>query len=172
MRNTADVTGGKPIAVFLQSISGVSAINPLAAFYDIHGGKGEVLFFNFVPDTTRDLCSWKKSSTKSKVYSRMCCWLYVCYWKRALCTYLEPIIESSRSRGSPFLFKSANVKWQLLFPCREVDTESFARNGNWNKIVCSISNELFESRTRHYAFVNFHSINGTNREFAWYRSEN
>jgi hypothetical protein len=37
--NTADVTGGKPIAVLLQSISGVSAINPLVAFYDIHGGK-------------------------------------------------------------------------------------------------------------------------------------
>jgi hypothetical protein len=42
MRNTADVTGGKPIAVLLQSISGVSAINPLVAFYDIHGGKREV----------------------------------------------------------------------------------------------------------------------------------
>jgi hypothetical protein len=54
MRNTADVTGGKPIAVFLQSISGVSAINPLVVFYDIHGGKREVLFFSFVPDTTRD----------------------------------------------------------------------------------------------------------------------
>jgi hypothetical protein len=55
MRNTADVTGGKPIAVLLQSISGVSAINPLVAFYDIHEGKREVLFFYFfVPDTTRD----------------------------------------------------------------------------------------------------------------------
>jgi hypothetical protein len=54
MRNTADVTGGKPIAVFLQSISGVSGINPLVAFYDIHGGKREVLFFYFVPDTKRD----------------------------------------------------------------------------------------------------------------------
>jgi hypothetical protein len=54
MRNTADVTGGNPIAVLLQSISGVSAINPLVAFYDIHGGKREVLFFYFVPDTTRD----------------------------------------------------------------------------------------------------------------------
>jgi hypothetical protein len=32
MRNTADVTGGKTIAVLLQSISGVSAINPLVAF--------------------------------------------------------------------------------------------------------------------------------------------
>jgi hypothetical protein len=44
MRNTADVTGGKPIAILLQPISGVSAIlllyinllfgaiNPLVAF--------------------------------------------------------------------------------------------------------------------------------------------
>jgi hypothetical protein len=54
MRNTADVIGGKPIAVLLQSISGVSVINPLVAFYDIHGGKREVLFFYFVPDTTRN----------------------------------------------------------------------------------------------------------------------
>jgi hypothetical protein len=38
MSNGADVMGGKPIAVILQSISGVSAINPLVAFYDIHGG--------------------------------------------------------------------------------------------------------------------------------------
>jgi hypothetical protein len=55
MRNTANVTVGKPIAVLLQSISGVSAINTLVAFCDIHGGKREVLFFYFVPDTTRDM---------------------------------------------------------------------------------------------------------------------
>jgi hypothetical protein len=54
MRNTADVTGGKPIAVLLQPISGLGAINPLVAFYDSHGGKREVLFFYFVPDTTRE----------------------------------------------------------------------------------------------------------------------
>jgi hypothetical protein len=51
------VKGGKPIAVFLQSISGVNAINPLVAFYDIHGGKREVLFFYFAPDTTQDVFS-------------------------------------------------------------------------------------------------------------------
>jgi hypothetical protein len=51
MRNTADVTGGKPIA-----------INPLVAFYDIHGGKREVLFFYFVPDTTRDIIIHKYST--------------------------------------------------------------------------------------------------------------
>jgi hypothetical protein len=45
MNNTADVTGGKHIAVLLQSISGVSAINPLVAFYVIHAGKREVLLF-------------------------------------------------------------------------------------------------------------------------------
>jgi hypothetical protein len=54
VKKTAHVTGGKPIAVLLQSISGVSAINPLVAFYDIYGGKREVLFFYFVPDNTRD----------------------------------------------------------------------------------------------------------------------
>jgi hypothetical protein len=48
------MTGSKPIAVLLQSITGVSAINPLVAFYDIHGGQRQVLFFYFVPDTTRD----------------------------------------------------------------------------------------------------------------------
>jgi hypothetical protein len=51
MRNTADVTGGKAIAVLLQSISVVSAIDPLVAFYDTHRGKRESYF---VPDTTRD----------------------------------------------------------------------------------------------------------------------
>jgi hypothetical protein len=39
MSNTADVTGGKLIAVWLQSISGVSAVNPLVAFYNMHGRK-------------------------------------------------------------------------------------------------------------------------------------
>jgi hypothetical protein len=32
----------------------VSAINPLVAFYDIREGKREVLFFYFVPNTTRE----------------------------------------------------------------------------------------------------------------------
>jgi hypothetical protein len=44
MRN-AHVTGCKPNAIWSQSISGVSAINPLVAFYVIHGRKREVLLF-------------------------------------------------------------------------------------------------------------------------------
>jgi hypothetical protein len=48
MRTTADVTGGKPIGVFLLSTSGVGAISPLVVFYDIHGEKREVLFFYLV----------------------------------------------------------------------------------------------------------------------------
>jgi hypothetical protein len=55
MRNTAAVTGGKPITVWSQSISGVRAVNPLVALYNIHGINGEMLFFYFVPDTTRDV---------------------------------------------------------------------------------------------------------------------
>jgi hypothetical protein len=45
MRNAADVAGGKPIAVWSQSISAVNAINSLVAFYDIHGRKWEMPFF-------------------------------------------------------------------------------------------------------------------------------
>jgi hypothetical protein len=48
-------SGGKSIAVWSQSISGVSAINPFVAFYDIHVRKTGVHLFYFVPDTTRDL---------------------------------------------------------------------------------------------------------------------
>jgi hypothetical protein len=39
MSNTADVTNGKPIAVWSQSILAVNTINLLVAFYDIHGRK-------------------------------------------------------------------------------------------------------------------------------------
>jgi hypothetical protein len=44
MRNTAaaEVTGGKPFAVWSQAISGVSVINPLVAFYYIHDRKREI----------------------------------------------------------------------------------------------------------------------------------
>jgi hypothetical protein len=53
MRNTTVVTGGKPIAVRLQSISGESVVNPLVAFYNIHERNGKMLFFLFVTDTTQ-----------------------------------------------------------------------------------------------------------------------
>jgi hypothetical protein len=53
MSNTADVRCGTPIAAWSQSISGVNAINPLVAYYDFHGRKREVVFFYFVPETTR-----------------------------------------------------------------------------------------------------------------------
>jgi hypothetical protein len=83
MKNTADVTGGKPIAVLLQSISGVSAINPLVAIYDIYGGKREVLFFYFVPDT---LCCYVKNTndpprlrTDAILILKYLSTYYVCY---------------------------------------------------------------------------------------------
>jgi hypothetical protein len=69
MRNTSDVISGKPIAVLLQSISGVSAVNLLDAFYDIHGRKREVLFLYFVPDTTRGEARRRSSVVERSVRS-------------------------------------------------------------------------------------------------------
>jgi hypothetical protein len=48
------VTGGKLIAIWSQSISGVTDFNSLVAFHDIHGKKEEELFILFFPDTKRD----------------------------------------------------------------------------------------------------------------------
>jgi hypothetical protein len=49
MRNTADVTGGKPIAFYLR----LSVVNPLVT-YNINGRKGETLFCSSVSDTAQD----------------------------------------------------------------------------------------------------------------------
>jgi hypothetical protein len=61
MSNTAAVTGDMLIAVLLQSISDVSAINPLVAFYAIHGGKREVLFF-FLSRTPHETTTTRETS--------------------------------------------------------------------------------------------------------------
>jgi hypothetical protein len=56
MSNTAYVTGGMPIAVCSQSISGVNAINSLVAFYDIHEKeRGAILLFCPGHHTRREL---------------------------------------------------------------------------------------------------------------------
>jgi hypothetical protein len=57
MRKTTDVTNGKPIAVWSQSISNVNAVGPLVAFYDISRKKGKVLFHTSVLNTTWDQVS-------------------------------------------------------------------------------------------------------------------
>jgi hypothetical protein len=54
MRNSANFTGDKPIAIYLQSISGRSPVSHLVRFYDIHEIEVVVLFFCSVLDTTRD----------------------------------------------------------------------------------------------------------------------
>jgi hypothetical protein len=50
MKNTAEVKGGKPFAIWLKSISGVSAVGLLVTFYDTPGRKGEELFYYAVQD--------------------------------------------------------------------------------------------------------------------------
>jgi hypothetical protein len=50
----------------LQAISGVSA---LIFFYDIHGRKGEVLFFYIVSDTKRE---WRRSNENlTQIYQEL-----------------------------------------------------------------------------------------------------
>jgi hypothetical protein len=55
MINTSDVASGKPIAVSLQCLSNVSAVNPLVACYDFNGIKGEILpyIIRIVPNLHR-----------------------------------------------------------------------------------------------------------------------
>jgi hypothetical protein len=57
MRNTADVTDGKTIAVIIAVYLRCKwmGVSMDVAFYDNYGGKREVLFFYFVTDTTRDI---------------------------------------------------------------------------------------------------------------------
>jgi hypothetical protein len=49
------------------SLSQVLLYYPLVAFYAIDGRKREVLFFYFVPDTTRDYSKYKKSQTSHEM---------------------------------------------------------------------------------------------------------
>jgi hypothetical protein len=98
MRNTADVTGGKPIAVLLQSISGVSAINPFVALYDIHGGEREVLFFYFVPDTTRRKRKFKFYIINFKIPSRL--------HRYNKCTVFRVPVFSTNYRRNSFLIRA------------------------------------------------------------------
>jgi hypothetical protein len=58
----------------IAAISEVNAVNLLVAFYDIHGRKRQVLFFYFVPDTTRDCakCAWSRKSLIDRFYEKRC----------------------------------------------------------------------------------------------------
>jgi hypothetical protein len=80
--NIANVTGGKPVAVWSQSISGVNAINPLLAFYDSHGRKREVLFF--CPGHHTRLSYYVSINlTLIKVYKR---WIFFALYQQYHCT--------------------------------------------------------------------------------------
>jgi hypothetical protein len=75
VRNTAGATGGKPIAICSGDlsglISGVSAINPLVSFYDIHVKRERCYFFvlSRTPhETTRFLCIICMDVQKISVY--------------------------------------------------------------------------------------------------------
>jgi hypothetical protein len=90
MRNTAHVTCGKPIVVWLQSITGADTINSLVAFNDIHGIKREVLFFCSVPNTTRDVLTeiLKIKSSQQYIIYQYQFYLYR-IWIQINSTFLE-----------------------------------------------------------------------------------
>jgi hypothetical protein len=53
MRNAAYIADGNPIAVWLQCITGGSVVNPLVAFYDIHGKRWRDVTSFILWDATR-----------------------------------------------------------------------------------------------------------------------
>jgi hypothetical protein len=98
MRNIADVTGGKPIAVLLQSISGVSVITPLVAFYDIHGGKARCYSFilSRTPHETIKLRVYLKHFfTIPNHHPGIWKWLYSSLWGVFTCQFVT-VIHSPR----------------------------------------------------------------------------
>jgi hypothetical protein len=50
MWNISDMAGGKPMAISTQTITGVSAVNPVVAFYDIHWKNRDLMFFFLCPE--------------------------------------------------------------------------------------------------------------------------
>jgi hypothetical protein len=67
MRNTADVTGGKLMPMLFQSMSGVSAVNPLVTLYGIHGRRGKVPFFCSILDTYVFIKNYKRKKNKKSL---------------------------------------------------------------------------------------------------------
>jgi hypothetical protein len=78
---------------------GVNAINPLVAFYDIHGKKRELLFFYFVPDTTRDknINTYGKYTLHIYILALLCAIFLFCPGPHTgLKSTFNPLIASSR----------------------------------------------------------------------------
>jgi hypothetical protein len=63
--------------------------NPLVAFYDIPGRKILVLFFYFVPDTTRDKCINKDSNFQNYTRSNLLIFTFVIILLHSLTYYFR-----------------------------------------------------------------------------------
>jgi hypothetical protein len=103
------VTASKPIAVQSQYISSVNTINPLVGFYDIHGRKGEVLFFYFVPDTTLKI--------KSQYHYNYKC--FICKHhdteasrQKLVCLQLKTLVV--KRLRTPIILVQYDVPWYIL----------------------------------------------------------
>jgi hypothetical protein len=127
--NTADVTGSKPIAVWLQFISGGDTGNPLVAFYDVHGRKREVLFFCSVPDTKRDIKTtrglWKFLIKSNRIE-------YLC------CPTVSKITNTPQKNNIVYcysvFFKSSSYYWWVSYNYQY--TQSYSVHKVFNREIC------------------------------------
>jgi hypothetical protein len=164
MINSAEVTGGKPVAVSLQPISGVYAINPLVTFYYILGR--EVLFFYFAPDTTRD-CKLYKCNIAQCLYhdhERICTYEFMCTFCKKALLYFD------RYFRTVFLFIYCNEYHLIL--CRYIGFYNVSRvmsfdllpieGANWlgsliiPTVVCILNINV--RRQNHIVFYQFENL--------------
>jgi hypothetical protein len=114
MRNTADVTG-KLIAVWSQYTSGVNAVIPLVAFYDIHGRKREVLFFYSVTDTTRDLCKYINHSINQCMITKIVEIAMQLSFIKIYCTFLNPLLKFLQKWDTMFFYASCKCRYTIYY---------------------------------------------------------
>jgi hypothetical protein len=108
---------GKPNAALLQSMSGVSAVNPLVAFYDIHGRKGEVLFFLSATDTTQHFFAYYLNYLNPFLILHP----FQIDLRPKLITNLQPLIEVNQM-SCQFTYRSFICVRMSYDTTRDVDT--------------------------------------------------
>jgi hypothetical protein len=88
----SNISGGKPIAIWAQSILGVNAVGPLLAFYGIPRRKWEVLFYSSVSNNTRD-------NFNNDFYISILSWRWMRVKRKTLRTFIQVQSEATCHRA-------------------------------------------------------------------------
>jgi hypothetical protein len=117
MKNTADLTGGKLIAVWSQSISGVCAINPLVFSHPLeHSWKKErgaiLLFCPQTPQKTNRILNWHEVIEVMKRNFR-----HLNFWYAPKNTQLTTVLHWNVIMITLFVCLLVKVKWYTLLGC-------------------------------------------------------